>query len=473
MIWLYLNLLRVRKVYVSMRLLILPGVVASGITLILATYGVHAQLPTPPEGPTRSSSGQFVVYGNPQPGPIPTELLRLAPTNFVRLTPNLAAIACERIKQALLWHLGAPDRWQGKIYVVIRPATSMGQIIGINSTKYAGKWIYQIDIPDVIDPERFARAVVQVLLLEWVNRPGADPQVFPPSWLSEGLAELILANTVVEQLVPGSALDPQFSIPLTALIRQGPKPHLLARAHAYFTTHRALTLSELVTPQPTNLLGDDALAFRYSAEMLVHELLQLKGGSAAMCMFLDRLAYYSDAPTALLACYSSHFSSLRDMEQWWLLKTSVFTARDLHARYPLPEAVRKVREILTVQIEEQQATNSPARWRVVPMQSVLIEWTNKPATDLVLFKISQLEALKLRAPIELTPLLQQYQDCLKSMLSKMERELAANAKDPAAARTALARVARATAQQLDALDAKLASLLPTADSQSSKTQAQR
>lgn len=452
---------------------LLPRLVGAGLAVVLASHGLRGQLPTPPEGPTRSSSGQFVVYGNPQPAPLSPDLLRLTPTNAVRLTPNLAAIACERIKQALLWHLGTPDRWQSKIYVVIRPTTSPAQTIGINSTRYAGKWLYQIEVPDLIDPERFARAIVQVLLLEWVNRPGTDPQVFPPSWLSEGLAELILANTVVEQLVPGSALDPQFSIPLTALLRQGPKPHLLARAHAYFTAHRALTLSELVTPQPTNLVGDDALAFRYSAEMLVHELLQLKGGSASMSAFLDRLAYYSDAPTALLASYRSHFTSFREMEQWWLLKTSVFTARDLHARYPLPEAVRKAREILTVQIEDQQATNTSANWRVVPLQSVLIEWTNKPATDLVLFKISQLEALKPRSPPELAPLLQQYQDCLKSMLSKMERELAANAKDPAAARTALAKVARATAQQLDALDAKLGGLQPNAEPQPPKHQAQR
>jgi|GEM_PF-1573037 len=418
---------------------------------------IQGQLPPP----VRSSSGQFVVYGDQQIRPLPPAFAGPAFENWVRLTPSTTAIACERVKQAMLWQLGAPDQWSGKFYVMLCSAVSPDQVIQIVSGKIADKWYYQIEIPEVIDPDRFVRTTVHVLLLEWINRKTQE-QIYPPSWLVEGLSELIIADSGLEKLVPAMSMAPQFDLPISSITRQGPKPHVLAKAHAFFSTNRVFSLAELITPQPTNLIGSDALAFRHSSQLLVYELLQLRGGSVALCAYLDRFAFYRDPVEALLAALNQYFTSFKEMEQWWLLKTSAFQFRDLAARYNTPDALEKLRQIMLVQVLDDQATNSTPQWRIVSLQNLIINWTNQPQEELVKLKLAQLEALRWRVTPEVGSLIQQYQETLRSMLTRIQKEAQANQHNPTAAKIAISRIVRATARELDNLDEKRARMANTA-----------
>jgi hypothetical protein len=422
------------------------------VFLASAIFFAQPQLGLPATVTARSRSSQFIVSGNLQPS-VPSALWqRSVASNWVQLDPNLLAVSCERVKRALLWELGAPDRWRGQFSLALHPIQSPDEIIQVTSTRYSDGWRYRLDLPDAIDPERFVRTMVKLLLLEWVNRKGTAALVDVPSWLSEGLAEQVLADSTVELLVQTPRAQPN-SLPMASTVRQERKPDALAKAHEFLRAHPPPALEELIAPKPTLLTGDAALAFRYSAQLLVHELLRLKNGDPCLCAFLDTLAFQPDAPTALLRAFGGHFQDQGDLEKWWELQALHFTGRDLAQAWPLRDGLRKLDEILRVAVLTRADTNSPTTRAEVPLQTAIADWTHAWQPDLVRFKVLQLQALQLRVPGNLAPLVNDYIQALQSFLQRIAAaQAAANA--TATLRFDAARIARSTAKQLDALDAK-------------------
>ena len=379
-------------------------------------------------------------------------LSRALGTNWVRLDPTLLAVSCERVKQAILWELGVPDRQRGKFSLALHPIQSPDETIQVTSTRFADGWTYRLDLPDAIEPDRFVRTMVRMLLVEWANRNGTDALVDVPSWLSEGLAEQVLADSTVELLVQPPKSQPN-SLPMASTLRQERKADALVKAHEFLRAHPPLALEQLIAPKPALLTGDAALAFRYSAQLFVCELLQLKNGGACLCAFLDGLASQPAASAALLRAFGNHFQSQRDLEKWWELQTLHFTGRDLAQTWPLKDGLSKLDEILRVAVLTREATNAPVARAEVPLQTVIRDWAYAWQPELVRFKIFQLQALRLRVPMELAPLVGGYRQALESLLQRLAK---AQAGPNAAAtfRFEAPRIAQATVKQLDALDAK-------------------
>jgi len=415
-------------------------------------FQAGAQLGLPATVTARSRSGQFIVHGNRQPAPLPMLLSRAIGTNWVRLEPTLLAVSCERVKQAVLWELGAPDRWRGKFSLVLHPIQSPEETIRLTSTRFADGWSYRLDLPDAIDPDRFVRTMVKVLLVEWVNRYSTDALVDVPSWLSEGLAEQVLADSTVELLLQPPKSQPN-SLPMASAFRQERKADTLAKAHAFLRAHPPLTLEQLIAPKETQLFGDDALAFRYSAQLLVYGLLWLKNGGACVCAVLDGLAAQPDAPTALLRAFRDCFQSRRELEKWWELQALHFTDRDLAQTWPLKDGLGKLDEILRVAVLTREATNAPVTRAEVSLQTTIRLWGYAWQPELVRFKTLQLLALQLRAPKELVPLVNDYRQALESLLLRMAKARS-ESYVPAAFRSAAERIVETTVKRLDALDAK-------------------
>ncbi len=411
-------------------------------------------IPLPGMIAVRSRSGQFVVYGNP---PQPRSASRVTDplgTNFVRLEPALVAVSCERIKQALLGELGAPDRWRGKLYIVLHPGVSPHETIQVSSSRFANGWLYRVDVPAAIEADRFVRTIVRLLLVEWINRFNPGDMIDAPAWLSEGLAELVLDHSALELLVPPPTARP-YSLRASTTVRQGWLTNHMVRAHQFLRVREPLGLDALVAPTQAVLLGDAALAFRYSAQLLVAELVQLPNGRAALCGFLDGLAFGTDQQSVLLRAFAPYFRSYADMTRWWELKTYHFTSRDLRTQtWPLKDALKKLDDILSVQILTRSDTNSPATRNTITIQSAIRDHWGQPwLKDTLQFKSAQLQALQLRVPVEIVELVVEYRNVLRNLAARAPRKQTA----PARVGTVPALVGQAISQ-LNALDARRGAL---------------
>src|SRR5258706_571414 len=129
------------------------------IICTIAAFGnVSGMADSPLENnPTRSISGQFII-----PRPQQTPSRTGTATNFVRLEPALLAVSAERIKD-LVWHkLDIKGPWRGQIYLVLHRAQSPDEAVTIRSQPFNGGWNYRVELPDVVLPTRFVRAMTGV-----------------------------------------------------------------------------------------------------------------------------------------------------------------------------------------------------------------------------------------------------------------------------------------------------------------------
>ncbi len=411
-------------------------------------------LPMPGMVSARSRSGQFVVYGPPpQTGPA-TRASDSSGTNLIRLEPPLVAISCERIKHAMLLELGAPDRWQGRFYIVLHPGAPPDQTIQVTSSRFANGWLYRVDMPAQLEPDRFVRAVVRMLLVEWINRCNPGELVEAPAWLSEGLAERVLENSPLDLLVPPPTYRGR-AMSVSTVVRQGWLTNHLVKAHQLLRKHEPLALSELVAPTQTGLVGEAALVFRYSAQVLVDELFQLPNGRAAICSFLDALAFAPDAELALLHALAPHFRSYGEMERWWTLKSYHFTSRDFRTQaWPAEEVLAQLDAILQVHLLTRSDTNNPPTRTSAPIQSSLQDnWDQPWLRNTLRFKATQLQALQLRAPQELAPIIFEYRKLFANLADRLSR-----ARATPADRSSAAKFIQQAISKLNALDARRAAL---------------
>src|SRR6516225_130469 len=177
------------------------GCAALLVGVLRATASAQPALPD--ANLARSVSGQFIVTRN-QSGPVEWSLATTPAvgTNagVVRLEPALLSVLAERINQKL-WHdlgINSTAPWQGKIFLILRPARSLDDNVTVLSRHFADGWNYRVALPDVLPRTRFLRAMTGVVLLEFANRGGQVRSAEIPAWLTDGLSQQLLATGTVE-----------------------------------------------------------------------------------------------------------------------------------------------------------------------------------------------------------------------------------------------------------------------------------
>lgn len=379
-------------------------------------------MPAPGMVVVRSRSGQFIIYGNPPQAQPFSQSTDTISTNLVWLEPALVAVSCERIKQALLNELGAPDRWHGKFYLVLHADVPPDKPIQVTSSRLANGWLYRVDTPQVLEPDRFVRTIVRLVLVEWINRFNLGEMVDAPAWLSEGLAELVLEHSALDLLVPPPKPRP-FNLRVSTTVRLGWLTNHMVKAHQFLRSREPLELDALLCPTQSVLLGEAALTFRYSAELLVAELFQLPNGRAAVCRFLDELALDTNQQSALLRAFTPCFHTYADMTKWWELKTYHFITRELRTQtWPLKDALDKLNDILRVSMLTRSDTNVPVARTNITIQLLLRDnWGQPWLKNTLHIKIAQLQAVQLRVPQQLVGLVTEYQRVLLNLVAHMPR----------------------------------------------------
>jgi hypothetical protein len=409
-----------------------------------------------------SRSGQFVVHS---PYATPPTLARLPvsqPSRLVSLEPDPLAVSCERIKDALLQELGAPDRWQGQIHLWLRPGLSLSEPLRVVSTRFADRWQHALQLPEQVEATALVRLIVQALLTEIATRsPGPNPPEIP-IWLVEGLTGRLLARAGPDLAVEPNPLLNKVSdfwgqvLPST---RHQRPADVTATLRRQLQSRGPLTFTQLSLPTPEMLTVENLDHYRACAQLLVGELLRLPNGPPTLWAMLQQLTQHLNWQTAFLQAYQARFPRLLEAEKWWALTIAQFTGRDEANAWPLPASLEKLQEALSVSVEIRASPNELPRRVAVPLQHVLGGSDFAQQTQLLRLKLRQLEFLRMRVPPELVPLVSNYlatlgryleQRALPSMASGHQRQA------PLPARALL----RQTRRALDDLDRQRAKLAP-------------
>jgi hypothetical protein len=368
----------------------------------------------------------------------------------VTLEPDSLAVACERVKTALLAELGLPDRWRGKIHVKLRTATSPNQLPVVTGNRFADGWYFALTTPHELPPEELVRSLVMVLLLELADRTPGPHGAEVPHWLCEGLTAEVLGR-VGPDLVPpqtpvvarvGGSFGQLSAASRTMVLSQNPEAtqrDMLRRgewgrgyevrgANQVDTRRRlreegSLTFSELSLPDADQLQGESGRRYRDSGQAFLKQLRALPEGDRMLRDMLGGLTRCLNWQTAFLATYRKHFPTLLDVEKWWALSSNRFATAGIFEVWPASRAAETLAGILTVILA---TTNGPG---AVPNRERLSLADAMRRLDLGSFvrvvnlKQRQLVALFLHSPPAVADLCQEYSSLLTLYLQLHGRQV--------------------------------------------------
>jgi hypothetical protein len=435
-----------------------------GIFLVTGFLGSALGQPLPARLPIVSSfSGQFVLQAAAASQPSKsTERLETNQT-YIRLEPAVLAVSCERIKQLLWRQLGVSGAWQGKIYLALFPTEGPDDLVTLTSEHFMDGWQYRLDLPDVLERDRYVRALVQALLIEFANRHGGDHSAEIPLWLTEGLTRQLLSTSEIQIILP----PPKHMNNGLAIVRTNLSARLdnpLRQAHQELAQSPPLTFQQLSWPAPDELSGDQCEAYKGSAQLFVRELLQFRDGPACFRKMLAELPSHYNWQFAFLHAFQGHFARPIDVEKWWAVQSLQFASRDLTRVWPLPQSWQKLDETLLTPVEVRTGPAELPMHADVSLQTILKEWEGQRREQALQIKLRELELLRHNVARELSGLVQDYCLALETYLGKRAPTWPLRAFD--SKRAFEQRTVQQTAQQLNTLDARRKSLRPAAASDS-------
>jgi hypothetical protein len=380
----------------------------------------RAQFVPPETASARSHSGQFFVKVLPATRPSLPPLMIETNQAFIRLDLTLVPVSCERIKQNLYRELGITAPWQGMILLALYHADSAEDPITITPHHFGDGWRYQATLPDLLERRRYVRAVVEVLLLEFANRAAETRSAEIPLWLSEGLAQQLLAFKELEIILPPPrAADTRSGPPIARVNARLDNP--MEQTHRFLAANTPLTFDQLSWPSDEQTIGLAGELYRASAHLLVHELLALPDGKNCLCAMLTDLPRRYNWQFAFLQGYQAYFQRPVDVEKWWALQTVHFTGRELAQNWSAEESWQKLDETIRSSVQVRSSTNELPLRAQVKLQTIIQEWDHDRQTSALQAKLRELGMLRLRLSPELLPVADGYCQALVAYLQDRDK----------------------------------------------------
>jgi len=391
------------------------------LAIILGSLTASAALAALPDRGVRtvnSSSGQFVVRG-PALTQISTNAA-FADGSLIDLDPNILAVTCERIKQALLRELTMVDLWRGRVYVQINSTLSANQAPIVFAKPYLDGWQYQVELARSIERPKLVSGLVQVLLLEIANRTAGLRSAEVPLWLSEGMAQALIHESVVDLVVP----HPERNFNLVNLswqARQAIRRDPLREARERLQTHAALSFAKLGAGLPNSAPVETWKTFQASAQLFVRELVRLPGGRSRLVQMLYVLPHYLNWQTAFLNAFGGQFPRLLDAEKWWAVTITHFTGQDPTQAWAMPVALQKLDEALHPPVlVSANRKDMPQRMRM-SVQRIINEWDYLRQRIVLKGVTAQLFSVRLKSPPELVALVEENRATIENYLTKRDQ----------------------------------------------------
>lgn len=410
----------------------------------------------------RSLSGQFLI--NDSRGPAPSEAASRFGTNdaYVVLDPTLLAVSAERIKQLLNRELANTTPWRSRIHLALYLAPGSDSAAILHSESFRDGWEYFLELPDLMDRRDYVRAMTQTLLLELANRNTRERSAEIPGWLIEGFTEQFFTASEMKIVLP----PPRKNVNGLMLLfagTNGPMQNPLQPARELLRSHPMLTFEDLSWPSDAFVNGgtsgpasrsESLEVYRRSAQLFVTELLRLNGGQASMRAMLDQLPRYYNWQFAFLDAFS--FKRPVEVEKWWSLHLVHFTQREVAQYWPVEESWQKLEEALRPAVQVRASTNELPLHTDVPLQTIVREWDQPRQTQALKSELNELEALRYRLAPQFVGIADGYHQSIQTYLGEQNKSGRMFRRKKTTRKRALEEVLR----QLDALDAKRATLRP-------------
>ncbi|HAO78144.1 MAG TPA: hypothetical protein DCQ92_04030 [Verrucomicrobia subdivision 3 bacterium] len=404
--------------------------ILSGLFLFLAAASGQDSI--------RSFSGLFVVGTTGGFSPLAHNHAIATNADFIRLEPTLLAVSAERFKSSLARELGLkPDApWSGKIILALHPARSLDDEVFLAPQPFFRAWNCRVELPDVIDRTRFARAITTALLLEIANRDTSvsGRSVEIPAWLADGLAQSILAGDR-DQIILSTSGKTVDGLPQNRLdeIRHSPDP--LAKVHSTLQNFSAATFDQLSWPTDAQLDGDDGGAYHASTQLFVHELLELSNGAAKLRALIHDLPGSLNWQTAFFTAFHEDFKRPLDVEKWWALRVVQFASRNRGPHWTPAASRDQLAGLLTVPVEFRDSSNSLPTHAEISLQSAIRSFDAAQQSVVLETKLRDLALAQMRMTPPFAALAEGYRAALADFLMRKRASL------------------KNTLKRLDALDA--------------------
>ncbi|PYM11038.1 MAG: hypothetical protein DME18_15125, partial [Verrucomicrobia bacterium] len=366
----------------------------------------------------RSSSSQFVVRG-----PTLSQVGTNSPSSesaLIELDPNILAISCERVKQALLRELTLLDLWRGRIYIEINAALSTNQAPLIVAKPYLDGWQYQMELPRWIETPKLLRGLVQVLLLEIANRNAGLRSAEVPLWLSEGMSRHLIRSSEVDLILS----QPQWNfnrVNISWQARQGIRRDPLKEARDRLQSHSALTFAKLGDALPDPVPEETWKTFQACAQLFVSQLLLLPAGRATLVEMLYELPFYLNWQSAFLNAFRAQFPRLLEVEKWWAVVLVHFTGQDPTQAWSVPVALQKLDEILHPPVLVSRERKDMPQRAKLSVQQIISDWHYLRQRITLKGVTSQLLVARFKTPPELLSLADDYRVTIENYLNKRDQ----------------------------------------------------
>ena len=417
---------------------------AAGLWFSLAAARGQSVLPPPA---THSVSGQFIVSRTPSNNPYYRRPDTGTNAGYVRLEPSLLAVSAEHFKTALWKEIGlAPNAsWNGKIFLALHPATSLDEPVLIAAQPFVHNWNYRLELPDLISRDRCARAFSAALLLEIANRsvPLSGQPAAIPEWLTDGLARQIVQAEESPTILSTPAKDEHEFITLTRFNHQQRGLDPLAAARRVLQNSPALTFDQLSWPTGAQENGDDGGVYYASAQLFVHDLLEMKDGPARLRALLAELPAHANWQAAFFNAFGENFRRPLDVEKWWAIRVVNFVMRDPGSRWTPAVSRDRLNAALAVPVNLRSSSNALPMSAEISLQAVIQHFDPARQTEILQIRLRDLDLIQLRLAPELAPIADGYRDVLAGYLGEQRKSFFRRQPGPAA-----------TLNQLDALDAR-------------------
>ena len=434
------------------------------LAVVVAWLGsAAAQTPVPEEKlNTRSFSGQFFVHAPRWPTDAAVAARLTAGGNYIQLDPALLAVSCERIKQLLWRRLADQPSWRGRIHLDLRATRPGDDGVRMISEKFSDGWRYRLQLPDVIERERFLRALVQVLLLEVANRDAVERSTELPFWLVEGLATELLASGEMagelKLLLPPPSQS-EAGLKISRLKLDERRTNSLYWAHVVLGSQPPLTFEQLSWPADDQLSTEASEVYQSSAQLFVDRLLDFKDGPASFRVLLAELPRHLNWQLAFLKAFHAHFQSMLDVEKWWSVEVAHFTGRELEHTWSYAESWRKLDEVIHAPVQVRTTASEQPLRTVVNLQTLLHMSNGIEQAGLFRQKLGALDSLRLRVSQDLVGLVDDYRRAIGKYLEKQTATTPFLPFRPLHG-LVINRAAKELARQLDVLEARRESLRP-------------
>lgn len=422
--------------------------------LLLPLAAARGQHPFPDQNSVSSVSGQFVVSClNDGAPPVKTPAFA-ANTNIVRLTTPLLAVASERFKISLWQQLGIPPNssWSGKIFLQVHPALSLDETVVIKCSPFLDHWNYEVELPDAIAKNRYARALSGVLLLELANRsaPPGGHSAELPDWLVAGCAQQLLAADG-DKIVLSAPVKKLDELRVNRINQTERGLDSLANARQVLQNLPVLTFDQLSWPTDAQLNGTDGGAYYASAQLFVSELLALKNGKEDLRAMLADLPGHLNWQTAFFQAFGRNFQRPLEVEKWWALRVVNFAARAPGPRWTTDVSLARMEQLLSVPVEFRGDSNAFPTHAEISLQAALKNLGPAQRDAIIRTKARDLALVELRLAAPFGDLADGYRVTLANFLGEIRTPVQATATNKHGVPMARASVSE-TLKKLEALD---------------------